>query len=71
MESEEKIKVLQDLFSVDWDGYDEDMSDKLVRYVSSLLNDYKCIWHDDEPFIEVLLDEFSDDHTLWSFIELE
>ncbi len=68
MESQEKLRVLRDVFDIEWS---EECDEDLVSLTRAVLTDEACEWYDDEAFIEMLLDELPDEHGVWEFIKLE
>jgi len=72
MESESiKIRLLQEVFDIDWTQIDSSVGEDLARFTNGVVNDTKHVWYDDAPFINLLMDEFSDDHALWEYIILD
>ncbi len=71
MEAEEKITVLHDVFDVDWNQTDSPVAEDLKRFTHGVPTDHKYTWYDDDVFINILMDEFPDDHPLWGFIILD
>lgn len=71
MESKDKLKVLQDVFEVDWNEVEQDVNADLVRFTKAVVRGDKYTWYDDDPFIEALLDNFNDEDPLWQYIALD
>lgn len=71
MDHEEKLQLLQDVLDIDWAQTDASVSDDIVRLTRGILNDMQYTWYDDDVFINILLDEFADDHPVWAYIILD
>ena len=71
MDSEEKLQILRDVHDVDWSTMDEPVAADLVRFTGGVIADSAPTWYDNAPFIDRLMDEFSDDHEIWDFITLD
>lgn len=68
----EKIQTLQEVLEVDWsEAEDVKVNRDLVRLVRCVVNDTKAVWYDDSEFIEILLDNFDDEHAVWDYIEIQ
>ncbi len=71
MESTQKLQILRDVFDVDWTKTDESVDTALARFTRGVVTDDKVVFFDDEEFINIIMDEFPDDHALWEFITLD
>ena len=71
MESNQKLQILRDVFDIDWTQADESVEGPLSRYAKAVVTDNKVLFYEDEEFINIIMDEFPDDHALWEFIILE
>jgi hypothetical protein len=71
MDSEQRLSVLQEVLDVDWSIVNTSMDEDLLKFVRAVVTDEVQAWYDDDAFIDVLLDNFPDDHPLWEFIRLD
>ncbi len=71
MESEQKLQILRDVFDIDWAQADKPVEGALSRYTRAVVTDNRVLFYEDEEFINIIMDEFPDDHPLWEFIVLE
>ena len=72
MEAEQKITILQDVYDIEEifdDTYTEyDVLESLERFTRDVLHDQLGHWDSEDKFIDILLDNFPDDHDLWDHI---
>ena len=72
MEANAQLALLQDLLDVNWAQQDAPRCyEDLVRYIHGVIVDAPTTWNDDDLFIEILLEEFDDNHQIWEYITLE
>ena len=71
MENEDKFKVLQDVYELQWCEQEPELQLDLVKFTTCVMEGVEGAWYTEDAFIDYLMDEFSDNHPLWAFIKLE
>lgn len=72
MEAHEKVEILQEVYDIEelFDStYTEpEVLESLQKFTKDVLHDQLGQWDSEDKFIDILLDNFSDDHILWQYI---
>jgi hypothetical protein len=71
MDTDEKLQIMSDVFDITWDEYEHDVNEDLVRFTRAVVTDACFSWYDDDPFIDILMDNFDDEHGLWQYISID
>ena len=72
MEAQEKVIILQDVYDIeemfDSTFTEDQVLDSLLKFTKDVLHDELGEWDSEDKFIDILLDNFPDDHPLWNYI---
>lgn len=73
MNSDQKLQILKDVFDIDWDTATDDpnIAADLLRLVKAVVGGDPAVWWVDDPFIEILMDNFTDTELVWQCIRLD
>ena len=72
MKAETKIEILREVYDcsefLDVQYSSNSILHDLQRFTQDVLTDGVGEWEDDEIFIDIIMDNFSDEHPLWEYI---